>query len=89
MRLKLLGAGKMTSKPKSRRGISVPELFRIAKAADKLENFIGKNSGHTADFPMSIVCDNDETSQMAADLLTELNDALKVFRSECKAGVDR
>jgi len=60
----------------------VAELVVIAVAADELEDFIGKNAGHNADFPMALKFDNDETAEHVARLFTNLNKALRPYRIE-------
>lgn len=50
---------------------------RIVTAAKNLHDFLGHNSGTTADFPVDIKVDNEEDAIKLGALLQELSDALK------------
>lgn len=55
-------------------------LERIARAADAFEDWLGKNSGTTADWPIKIKADKDGANEISK-LLNDLAIALKPFRT--------
>lgn len=60
--------------------ITESELRKIAKCADTLEDYLGKNSGTTKDWPIDIKCDNETDANKVTDLLNDLKEALKPYR---------
>ena len=58
------------------------ELEHIAHAAHHLEKWLGENVGHTADWPIAIKADCQESADRLCELINELQTALKPFRKE-------
>lgn len=57
------------------------ELLKIIVSADKLEDWLGKNSGTTDDWPVKINADNESSAVEMATLMNGLHDALKPYRA--------
>jgi hypothetical protein len=58
------------------------ELIRIAVAGHELEKWLGENVGHTADWPIEIKADEQESADKLCELINELQKALKPYRKE-------
>lgn len=53
-----------------------PPAIRVAKAAKRLTDFIGRYQGETADWPMSITFDNDEYAEAFCKIMNDLQDRI-------------
>lgn len=49
----------------------------VMMRAQQLEAFLGENCGTTADWPVKLIADNDETAEQLKTMLQNLQDAIK------------
>lgn len=61
---------------------NLQNLINIVYAADELENYLAKNSGVSADWPIDIKCRDEESSTKLNELLNKLHQALKTYRNK-------
>lgn len=57
----------------------VQYLERIAETASDLEDWLGRNAGDTADWPVKITSDQEGAEKLCS-LLTDLHEALMPYR---------
>jgi hypothetical protein len=56
----------------------------VAACADRLEDWLGKNAGTNADWPVALKCHDVETADTLSELLTDLKKALAPYREALK-----
>jgi len=65
--------------------LPLTQLIEVARAAEDIEQWLGVNVGHTADWPIQIKADCEDKAKVLAEKLTWLHQSIKALKQTGKA----